>query len=428
MYPDRCAEQTKTQIERRRVWLEHGTAFLTLACASGSKNLIFDLQFASGKSKLFFMDWNRYRAEFPVTRKWAFLDHAAVAPLSARAQTAMVAWAADLTENGHVNEWIWNDRVEEVRHLAGRLLNADPLDIAFVKNTSEGIGIVAEGFPWKPGDNMVTAAEEYPANVYPWLNLANRGVEVRLVQSRGSRLELDDLIKTIDQRTRLVSLSMIEFASGFRNDLDTIGGLCRQRGICFFVDAIQGLGVFSIDVRQTPIDFLAADGHKWLLGPEGAGIFYVRRDLVDLLHPVGIGWNSVVNSRDFSRIDFRLKPHAGRWESGSLNVAGITALGASMEMLLEIGIAEAGQRVLDLTDHLCAAAERAGLTVFSSRQGGDKSGIVSLIPASGEVRGLVRRCREQGIVINQRAGRLRISPHFYNTTEELDRTLEVIRA
>ena len=372
------------------------------------------------------MDWNALRAQFPVTRKWAFLDHAAVAPLSAPAQEAMAAWAADLTENGHVNESAWNERVEEVRRLAGRMLNADPLDIAFIKNTSEGIGIVAEGFPWKPGDNIVTAAEEYPANVYPWMNLANRDVEVRLVASRDSRLWLDDLIKAIDQRTRIVSLSMIEFASGFRNDLGAIGELCRQRGIYFFVDAIQGLGAFPVDVQQTPIDFLAADGHKWLLGPEGAGIFYVRRALIDLLHPVGIGWNSVIHSRDFSRIDFRLKPHAGRWESGSLNVAGITALGASMELLLEIGIENVATRILELTDHLCARAEKAGLTVFSSRQAGDKSGIVSLIPASGDVRGLVRRCREQGIVINQRAGRLRFSPHCYNTVEELDRALDVI--
>lgn len=372
------------------------------------------------------MDWNRYRAEFPVTGKWAYLDHAAVAPVSGRAQKAMAAWAADLAENGHVNELAWNERVEEVRRLAARLLNADPLDVAFVKNTSEGIGIVAEGLPWKPGDNVVTAAEEYPANVYPWMNLADRGVEVRLVQSHDRRLWLEDLEQAIDARTRLVSLSMIEFASGFRNDLDAIGALCRQRGVYFFVDAIQGLGVFPIDVHKTPIDFLAADGHKWLLGPEGAGVFYVRRELIDMLHPVGIGWNSVINSRDFSHINFRLKPHAGRWESGSLNVAGVTALGASMELLLEIGIETVARRVLELTDYLCAQAEKAGLVCYSSRNAGDKSGIVSLIPPFGEVRPLVRRCREQGIVINQRAGRLRFSPHFYNTTEELDRTLEVI--
>jgi selenocysteine lyase/cysteine desulfurase len=369
------------------------------------------------------MNWTALRDELPVTRQWAFLDHAAVAPLSGRARTAFEEWAADLTENGHVNERRWLERIEQARALAGRLINADPLDIAFIKNTSEGIGIVAEGLPWQSGDNMVTAAEEYPANIYPWMNLANRGVEVRLVPSRAGRVEIDEIRQAIDSRTRLVSLSYVEFASGFRNDLDRVGSLCRERGILFFVDAIQGLVVLPLDVQQTPIDFLAADGHKWLLGPEGAGIFYIRRDLIERLHPVGIGWNSVIHSRDFSRIDFRLKPHAGRWESGSLNVAGIVALGGSLELLLEIGVPAIRDRVLELTDHLCERAARAGLTVFSSRAPAEKSAIVSLVP-DDDVRALVRRCREQYIVINQRAGRIRVSPHFYNATEELDRAVE----
>jgi selenocysteine lyase/cysteine desulfurase len=374
------------------------------------------------------MDWSALRAEFPVTRRWTFLDHAAVAPLSGRAQQAMLEWAADMADNGDVNEKRWMQRIEDVRGLAARLLHADPLDIAFIKNTSEGIGIVAEGFPWQPGDNVVTAREEYPANIYPWMNLAARGVEVRLVASRGHRLVLDDVRTAMDSRTRILSLSFVEFASGFRNDLDALGAICREKGVHFFVDAIQGLGVFDIDVRRSPIDFLAADGHKWLLGPEGAGVFYVRRDLLDRLHPVGVGWNSVVGARDFSRIDFRLKPHAGRYESGSLNVAGITALGASLELLLESGIKDIRQHVLELTGHLCDRASTAGFDVFSSRVPGEESGIVSLVPRQGEVRGLVHRCRDRNIVINQRAGRLRISPHCYNTIEEVDLLLKVLEA
>jgi selenocysteine lyase/cysteine desulfurase len=223
-----------------------------------------------------------------------------------------------------------------------------------------------------------------------------------------------------------VSISSIEFASGFRNDLDAIGAECRRRGIWFFVDAIQGLGVFPLDVQATPADFLAADGHKWLLGPEGAGIFFIRRELVERLRPVGVGWNSVIHSRDFSRIDFRLKPHAGRWESGSLNVGGISALGASLELLLEIGVADIGRRVLELTDYLCQRALAAGWPIFSSRQEQDKSCIVSLAPARSDVHTLKRLCRERGIVINQRAGRLRVSPHCYNTPEEMDRLVEVL--
>lgn len=372
------------------------------------------------------MDWTALRSEFPVTHRWAFFDHAAVAPLTLRAQRALGEWAADLAENGLVNERQWVRRVEEVRGLAARLLNADPLDVAFVKNTSEGIGLVAEGFPWQAGDNVVIAEEEYPANVYPWLNLAGRGVEVRRVASRGSRIEPDDLRAAMDGRTRLVSLSFVEYASGFRNDLDAVGGLCRERGALFFVDAIQGLGVFPVDARRTPIDFLAADGHKWLLGPEGAGLFYVRRELIDRLRPVGVGWNSVVGARDFSRIDFTLKPHAGRYESGSHNVAGITALGASLGLLLEAGVPAVEARVLELTDYLCAAAARAGLTVYSSRKANDRSGIVSLAVA-GNLGEVVRGARQRGLVINRRAGRLRVSPHCYNTTEEIDRLVEFLR-
>jgi selenocysteine lyase/cysteine desulfurase len=371
------------------------------------------------------VDWSALRQEFPVTRRWAFFDHAAVAPLTGRAQRAMTEWAAHMAENGDAELSRWEQRVEDVRRLFGRLLNTDPLDVAFVKNTSEGIGFVAEGFPWKPGDNMVTAAEEYPSNLYPWMNLADRGVEVRQIASRGNRIDIDDLRAALDARTRLVSLSSVEYASGFRNDLDRIGSLCRERGILFFVDVIQSLGLLPLDLSKTPVDFLSADGHKWLLGPEGAGVFYVRRELVDRLHTNGVGWNSMVGCHDFSRIDFRLKPHAGRWESGTLNVAGIMALGASLELLLEIGIPAIAERVLQLTDYLSEAAGRAGLEVFSSRRMGDRSGIVSLV-TDVDARDLVRRCKTQGIVINQRAERLRVSPHCYNTFEEIDRVIEEI--
>jgi selenocysteine lyase/cysteine desulfurase len=372
------------------------------------------------------MDWTALRKEFPVTRHWAYFDHAAVAPMSGRAQQALAEWATDLAENGDVHEPRWLARLEEIRRLAGRLLNADPLDIAFVKNTSEGIGIVAEGFPWQPGDNVVTAAEEYPANIYPWMNLARRGVELRTVPGRGGRVEIDEIRAALDGRTRILTLSFIEFASGFRNDLETLGTLCRERGILFFVDAIQGLGVFPLDVQRAPIDSLAADGHKWLLGPEGAGIFYLRRDLVERLHPVGVGWNSVVGGRNFSRIDFQLKPHAGRWESGSLNMGGIMALGASLELLLGIGIPAIAARVLELTDQLCARAEAAGFEVFSSRRPVDKSAIVSLIVPGRDPRQTVRHCRGERIAINQRAGRIRLSPHCYNTEEEIEQVLRVL--
>jgi cysteine desulfurase / selenocysteine lyase len=373
------------------------------------------------------MDWTELRRELPVTTRWAYFDHAAVAPLTERARRMLIEYADELAVNGVVNDADRVRRIEAVRRQAAQLLNADPIDVAFVKNTSEGIGIVAEGLRWRAGDNVVTAEDEYPANLYPWMNLAERGVELRRVPSREGRILLDDLRRAIDGHTRLVSLSFVEYASGFRNDLAAVGQMCREKGVLFFVDAIQGLGVLPLDVRQTPIDFLAADGHKWLLSTEGAGLFWIRRELVEQLHPVGVGWNSVIGSRNFGRIEFRLKPHAGRWESGSPNAAGILALGASLELLLAAGIDAVAERVLYLTDYLCEHCRQAGVTVYSSRRPGESSGIVSLIVDSN-VGALVQRCRDAGIVVNQRAGRLRLSPHAYNNTEELDRFIALVGA
>lgn len=373
------------------------------------------------------MDWTHLRNLMPVTRRWAFFDHAAVAPWTEPARQALAEWAADLTDNGDLRHGSWMRRVEAVREQAARLLHAEPSDVAFVKNTSEGIGIVAEGLPWRAGDNMVTADDEYPANVYPWMNLRDRGVEVRRVPGEAGRITVDDVRELMDDRTRLVSLSFVEFATGFRNDLDSIGGLCRERGVLFFVDAIQGLGVLPLDVTATPIDFLAADGHKWLLGPEGAGLFWVRRELVDHLHAVGVGWNSVVDSLAFDRVDFRLKPHAGRWESGTLNVGGILALGASLGLLLDIGIAAIAERIFEITTYLCERVRQVGVEAYSSRQPREWSGIVSLV-VGGDPNVHKRRCRDAGVLVNQRAGRLRVSPHAYNTHDEIDRLVDVLGA
>jgi selenocysteine lyase/cysteine desulfurase len=371
------------------------------------------------------MDWTTLRNEFPVTSRWAFFDHAAVAPLPAPARDALKAWADDVAVNGVASWPQWQKRVEETRAFAGRLLNADPLDVAFIKNTSEGIAFVAEGLDWQRGENVVTSTDEYPSNLYPWMHLASRGVELRQVPSRDGRIRIDDLRDAIDGRTKLVTFSWVEYATGFRNDLDAVAGVCRSAGVLFFVDAIQGLGLFALDVRRTPIDFLAADGHKWLLGPEGAGLFYVNRNVLDRLHLNEVGWNSVVQAHNFSRIELNLKPNAGRWECGTLNVGGIVALGASMDMLLNAGIEAVGARVLELTDYLCERLRRTRVGVFSSRRPGEASGIVSLTGIA-DPPAMVRRFKEAGVAVAHRGGRLRVSPHCYNTTEEIDRLVDLL--
>lgn len=366
--------------------------------------------------------WDDIRKHFPVTRKWAFFDHAAVSPIPTTAAAELSRYAAVVGENGIAAVGDLVAGTSRVRALAAKLINApDVNDVMFVPNTTVGIGLIAEGFPWQAGENVVLAADEYPSNQYPWLNLQARGVDVRRVASRGNRVEVADVAAAMDGKTRVLSASAVQFASGFRSDLDALGEVCRRRGVFFFVDGIQALGVFPIDVQTSPVDALAADGHKWMLAPEGAGFAYVRREWVNRLHAIGVGAHSVVNPFEYHTIDFRLKPHAGRWEGGALNVPGLWALGASLELLLNAGIPNVATRVLELTDYLCDRLTAAGCEVFSSRAGNDRSGIVSFTQPGHYQAEVVKACRAAGVVINCRAGRLRASPHCYNTFDEIDR-------
>ena len=371
-------------------------------------------------------DWIAFREQMPVCDKWVFLDHAAVAPLSMKAKNAMVRWVSDQSENGVACGSHWLRTVEQARRAAATLIGSHVDEIAFVKNTSEGLAMIAEGVRWKAGDNVISVQEEYPANVYPWLNLQRRGVGFKRIPLRDGRIVIEDLSSAMDARTRLLTISFVEFATGFKNDLKRLAYLCQERNVLFCVDAIQGLGVFPIDVQKVPIDFLAADGHKWLLGPEGAGILFCRKKHFDQLDLVNVGWNSVVGSNNFSTIDYRLKPTAARWEGGSNNIAGIAGLGASLEWLLTIGIEQISERVIQLTDLLCTRLQDLGGTLVSSRRTGEKSGIVSVSWPTLNARSLRHYCWENHVLLSVRAGRIRISPHFYNTEEEIELLCSVL--
>ena len=260
------------------------------------------------------------RSHFPVVNHWVFLDHAAVAPLPDVSVRAYHEYAASFSKNGIAAIGDWIHRHKEVRQLAARVVNAPSVeDICFITSTTFGIGIVAEGFPWQAGDNVVVPAEEFPSNIYPWMNLKDRGVETRLVPSRGSRVSIDDIRSAMNNKTRVLAISAVEFASGYRNDLAALGELCRSRNIFFFVDAIQWLGMMPLDVQALGIDALAAGSHKWLLGPEGSGFAYIRREWASRMHKVFAGFHSVVNPFDYSKLDFTQKPNAGRWEGGAYN-------------------------------------------------------------------------------------------------------------
>lgn len=368
------------------------------------------------------------RAQMPVAQRWAYFDHAAVAPITAPAAAAIAKWQAEATREGDTLWLQWSHEVEQTRQVAARLIGAEPDEIALVPNTTAGINLVAEGLDWRPGDNVVTLTDEFPSNLYPWMNLRDRGVETRLVPTDDGRVDLDQLASHCDDRTRLISVSWVAYASGCRRDLAAIGAIAAARGALFFVDAIQGLGAFPLDVSQTPIDFLAADGHKWMLGPEGAGIAYIRRDRLPLLRPLGVGWNSVVQGGDFSRIELALKPNSSRYEGGTQNMAGMMALGASLRLLESLGIEQIAAAILDITDHACQRLAEVGARVVSSRNGDDRSGIISFELPGADVATVRKQCLAAGIALACRAGRLRVSPHAYNDRQDVDRLIESLKS
>ncbi|MFQ5956932.1 MAG: aminotransferase class V-fold PLP-dependent enzyme [Candidatus Brocadiales bacterium] len=373
------------------------------------------------------MDIKKIRKEFPVTKRYTYLDNACIGPLSRRAASYMNGFIDDMARCGGVNEDRWVEDVKKTRVLAAKLLNSSPLEIAFIKNTSEGISFVANGLEWSVGDNVVISNAEFPANVYPWMNLKDRGVQVKFVwEDNRGRIPFEDIEKVVNDRTRVVSLSFVEFSSGFRNDLRRIGSLCRDRGIVFVVDAIQGLGALGLDVGEVSVDFLSADGHKWLLSPEGVGIFYARKGSMEKLVVSEVGWASVVNREDYLDYNITLRPDASRFECGSPNTLGIYGLRGSLEIILEVGIKEIEERILELTDYLVGGLEERGYKIFNSRREGEKSGIVSFYSERHNT-ALVHDCLiRQGVIVSFREGRIRAAPHFYNTHEEVDKLLRLL--
>ena len=362
--------------------------------------------------------------EFPVTRECVYLNHAGVGPLSRRAATRMAMMAETVSRSG---DRLWPDRMEEadrVRGLAARLLGArESHEVAFVENTSTALSLVAEGLDWQPGDNVVGAALEFPSNVYPWMGLAARGVEYRQVEERGGRIDPGEILARIDSRTRMLALSWVQYASGFRSDLARLGRACRERGILFVVDVIQGLGALPLDVEADFVDVAAASAHKWLLGPEGIALLYVSDRVVERLRPARAGWRSMRDPFQWTAYDLTWNQGARRFESGTLNAYGIVALGGSLEVLLRVGAEEIEPRVLALADLAARGLEALGFSVVSSRRRGETSGIVTAVPPDRNAQSLIKPLDQRGIVVAARAGRLRIAPHFYNTADEIERCL-----
>lgn len=366
--------------------------------------------------------------EFPIRERYIYMNHAGVAPIPSSTQAAISEFARTAAEEGPVNYAAWLHAMAIAREASGQLINADPNDICFIKSTNHGLLIAANSINWKSGDNIVGFAHEFPANILPWKNLSYLGVEFRAVpEQEDYSYSFDDIISRIDSRTRLLAISWVEYSTGIRNDLDKLSALCREKGILFCVDGIQGLGVLPIDVQKTPIDFLMADGHKWLLAPEGCGILYVNRDVIPQLNNSMTGWCGLKNPQDYDNTVQEYKPTAKRFEEGSHNLLAINALGTSIRLLLAEGSDSICHKISKLTQQLIDGAKTKGYNVITPDQWENRAGIVSIVKDDQDVNAVAKSLLdEHNIVIAARRGFLRISPHFYNTEDEIARLLELL--
>src|SRR5262245_45444214 len=322
------------------------------------------------------------RSLFPVVEKYVYMNHAAVSPLSTRVRYAMTALVDDVTFNGTGNYDEWYRTYERVRESAARLVTARAHEIAFMRNTSEALCTIANGIDWREGDNVVTCNVEFPSNMFPWMRLCDEcGITIKSAKERDGRVEVDELLSLVDDRTRVVTISWVQFGSGYRSDLAQIGKFCRARDIIFVVDAIQGLGGLKLDVEADYVDAFAADGHKYLIGPEGAALLYISDRVLDRIAPTVVGWTSVKNYEEFSHgsasYGLNYRDGALRFEYGTLNTAGVYGLGAAIDLLLEVGPEKIERYLLGLTDYLAERLMSEGCKVVGSRRPGETSGIVT---------------------------------------------------
>jgi selenocysteine lyase/cysteine desulfurase len=371
---------------------------------------------------------------FPVLKRWTFLNHAGVSPLPKVVADAVRRFA-DASETGAYLEDNWFAEMERVRQATATFVNADRSEIALVKNTSEGISTVALGLDFQPGDRIVTADAEYPANVYPWMEACRRsGAELAFVPEEtdadGRRaVPLAKLLAAVEQpRTKVLTLSHVEFGSGQRHDLATLGSACRSRGTFFNVDGIQSLGTTPVDVVAMKIDALSACGHKWMFGPPGAGFMYLRRDWHDRVRPLLVGNGTVAKWDAFTtRYDYTLRPDAGRYESGTPNLPGIYGFGAAVDLFNGVGLAPIAERIKRLTDRLVDGLELKGYAIVSPRANDAWSGIVSFTSPKHDHVDLAKSLlKGHKIELSVRENRLRASPHFYNTEEQIERLIAAV--
>ena len=362
------------------------------------------------------------RALFPITQSYNYLNHAAVSPPPAPTIAAVESQLRDVNINGSLNYRQWVATKERTRQLIAGIMGARPDQVAFMRNTSDALSSVANGLRWQPGDNLVTFQREFPSNVYPWLRLRDTfGVEIRVCEEQNGRIDLEQLIGLMDDRTRVVAISHVQYASGFRADLERLGRAARRHDALLVVDIIQSLGVMPLDVEGELIDVAAAAGHKWLLTPEGIGLLYLSDRARERIQPTLVGWVSVPDPDDYNNFEQGWNKGTLAWESGTGPSALFYGMETSLKLLTETGIGRIADYLEKLTDHLCERLEHSAYEVVSSRAPGEKSQIVCIRHRGGlSPMSVYVHLKERNIVTAPRGERLRVSPHFYNTPQEID--------
>ena len=369
------------------------------------------------------------RQEFPVARDKIFLAHAGVCALPRRVAQA-IADCAHAGSLGDQEEFVMH-RIDDARKAGAKLLNCLPDEVSLVGPTSLALSFVAAGLKFRKGDNVLIYHDDYPSNVYPWLALAAHGVQVRLLNTRGlGAIRAIDVMGQVDENTRLVALASNHFISGYRLDHAAIGKFLRERGILFCLDAIQTLGAFPTTVEH--VDFLAADAHKWLLGPCGAGVFYVKKDLQEKLNPPVYGWHNVRNPNFVAQEKIEFRSGAAKFEAGTHNLVGLLGLIAAMELALEIGVDNIAAELLRKRAWLVPALQAKGYTVLNAEPKPENaSGITAFFQPGKDLAPLHQKLADAGVIASLRTDRkrqnyIRVSPHFYNTDVELQRVVELI--
>ena len=372
------------------------------------------------------MDIELMKKEFPHDEGLIYLNHAAVAPWPARTRDAVRRFAGENASSGAQHYMNWVQKETELRGQIQRLLNAPSIaDISLLKNTSEALSVVASGLPWQQGDNVVTSAEEFPSNRIPWQALAGRGVGLKEVDIKVAEPE-QALINSCDRHTRVLTISSVQYGSGIRLDLELLGRYCRQHDILFCVDAIQSLGAIAMDVQAVQADFVMADAHKWLLGPEGIALFYTTPAARDRLTLQQYGWHMVENM-DFNEREWQIARSGRRFECGSPNMLGIHAMSASLSLLEQIGTRQIEDMVLDNSAFLIDRLEQiSSVRLLTPKARQRHAGIISFTVAGADLSALQAKLAGRRVICVHRGGGIRFSPHFYINRDLLDKAVEIL--